>query len=348
MDELVETLNRHKARLLSLPGCTGVAIGYKVVKGELIDRLAIVVFVEKKQKTVAPGYLVPAMFDGVPTDVVEKTLGFKKLAGTNQSPSIGASPFKLSETDPFARFQEVFSGISITPFDFPYYWGTLGCIIHTTGNANIPAGNYLLTNYHVLAYADSRNGEKYLGSEDIIQPGYVKDGDPVMAYLCGKYAFGAEDELNDCAIATIGYGRTWANEVPNHSGQPGQRILAGIAAAAPGDEVYKYGATTKSTRGIVRYIQYNPLREPFQNAIYIENYDGSMWVGTGDSGSVLIRYRDDFVLGLNFAADAETMLPPERHPELPERMPAYSAGYAYDIQSQMNNFGGTVTLAPNQ
>jgi hypothetical protein len=70
-----------------------------------------------------------------------------------------------------------------------------------------------------------------------------------------------------------------------------------------------------------------------------------MWVGTGDSGSVLIRYSDDAVLGLNFMADDKTMLNPDQHPELPAGMPAYWAGYAYDIQSQMSNFGGIVTLA---
>jgi hypothetical protein len=140
VNELLEVLEKHKARLLALPGCTGVAIGYKEVAGEVIDQLAIIVFVEKKQKDMAADYLVPAILDGVPVDVVEKTFGYKKTA-----------------TDPFARFPQVFSGISITPRDASEIWGTFGCIIHTTGNAQVPNGNYLLTNQHVLLYADPQN-----------------------------------------------------------------------------------------------------------------------------------------------------------------------------------------------
>jgi len=171
MSELVETLNKYKSRLLALPGCTGVAIGYKEVDGEIIDRLAIVVFFAKKQEDVAPDYLVPAMLDGVPTDVVEKTFGFKKLTAANRSALAETEPRRLGGTDPFARFTQLFSGISITPFDAAPAWGTLGCIIHTTGdpNHNIGPGNYLLTNHHVLWYADPNNRNSR--SRVVIQPG---------------------------------------------------------------------------------------------------------------------------------------------------------------------------------
>jgi hypothetical protein len=238
----------------------------------------------------------------------------------------------------------VFSGISITPLETPPPWGTFGCIIHTTGNANVPNGNYLLTNQHVLWYADPHNPNSH--TRVVIQPGKA-DEPPPQNYSCGDYVYGVKNPTSDCAIATIGYGRTWRNEVPNHPWRPGRRTLAGVAAAAPGDEVYKYGATTKSTRGRVLYVNFTPPHLPIQNSIYIVNPDGTMWVAKGDSGSVLIRYSDDFVLGLNFAADENTMVPPNQHPALPDNLPAYSAGYAYDIQSQMNIFGGTVTLAPN-
>jgi len=72
-----------------------------------------------------------------------------------------------------------------------------------------------------------------------------------------------------------------------------------------------------------------------------------MWVAQGDSGSVLIRYRDDAILGLNFLADDTKILPPKCHPQLPNELPAYYGGFAYDIQRQMDVFGGVVTLAPN-
>ncbi len=327
MSELIKALEKHKAQLLSLPGCAGVAIGYKVTAEELIDRLAIVVFVEKKRVDLAPNDRVPAVLDGMPTDVVETTFGHVPTA-----------------TDSFARFGQVFSGISLTPRDAPPAWGTLGCVIRTTGNVHVPHGDYLLTNQHVLKYADPTNPEST--TTQVLQPGRTDEPAPVN-YSCGDFVYGLKTLTSDCAIASIGYGRTWRNEVPNHPWRPGRRNLAGVAAAAVGDEVYKYGATTKNTRGVVQYIHFTHGILPIQNAIYIRSLDGSMWVAQGDSGSVLIRYSDDFVLGLNFAADDTKMLLPGSHPVLPGNLPAYSAGYAYDVQSQMNIFGNVVTLAPN-
>jgi Trypsin-like peptidase domain len=324
MSELSEILAKHKTRLLSMPGCTGVAIGYKEVKGEVIDRLAIIVFVKRKQPDIAAEHLVPAVLDDAPTDVVEKTFGLA-----------------LTATDPFTRFPQLMGGISITPRDVPPPWGSLGCIIHTTGNAHVPhAGNYLLSNQHVLSYADPAN--PHSTTRQVIQPGKTDEPAPGN-YSCGDYVWGQTTPTSDCAIASIGYGRTWRNQVPNHPLRPGNRDLKGIAVAAVGDEVYKYGATTKSTRGVVRYVHYDDRVLPIRDSIYVANADGTMWVAKGDSGSVLIRYSDDFVVGLNFAADETTIL--GKHPALPNDLPAYSAGYAYDIQSQMNLFGGVVTLA---
>jgi hypothetical protein len=327
MSKLIQAFNRHKTQLLSLPGCTGAAIGYKVTAGKTLHELAIIVFFEKKFANPSPDSRVPPIVDGILTDVVEKSFGFT-----------------LTATNPFARFKEVFSGISITPRDTPPPWGTLGCIIHTTGNANVPAGNYLLTNQHVLWYADPANPDST--TRQVIQPGRTDEPAPYN-YSCGNFVYGLKTPLTDCAIATIEYERTWRNEVPNHPWYPGRRDLRGVAAPAVGDEVYKYGATTKSTRGVILYIHYDHPTLPIQDAIYTESADGETWVAKGDSGSVLIRYNDDYVLGLNFAADEITMLPPDRQPKLPDNLPAYSAGFAYNAQSQMNVFGGVVTLAPN-
>jgi hypothetical protein len=325
MSDIKAALQKYKNRLLSLSGCTGVAIGYKEIKGEVIDQLAIVVFVKKKQHTPDSEQLVPAMLDDFPTDVVQKDPGLE-----------------LTATQPFDRFEQLIGGISITPRETPPAWGTLGCFIRTTGNMHVAPGVYLLTNQHVLYYADPANPNST--TRNVIQPGNT--GDPAPAnYSCGDFVYGIKNRTSDCAIATVGYGRTWVNEVPNHPWRPGRRTLNGIGVAQVGDEVYKYGATTKSTRGVVRYIHYSHPILPIDNAIYIANPDDNMWVAKGDSGSVLVRYDDDFVVGLNFAADDTTILRPDQHPELPDNLPAYSAGYAYDIQSQMDIFGGVVTLA---
>jgi hypothetical protein len=193
-----------------------------------------------------------------------------------------------------------------------------------------------------LEYADPRNPEST--TKAVIQPGNTSDSAP-QNFDCGDYVYGQRNSRSDCAITTVGTNRTWVNEVPNHPLRPGRRTLRGVATAAVGDQVYKYGATTKYTRGVVRYIHFDSPVLPIQDAIYIANPDGSMWVAKGDSGSVLIRYSDDFILGLNFAANDQTMLNPDQHPRLPNGLPAYSAGFAYDAQTQMNIFGGNVGLA---
>ncbi|HEX3101329.1 MAG TPA: hypothetical protein VHQ01_06050, partial [Pyrinomonadaceae bacterium] len=248
-------MKKHKARLLSLPGCTGVAIGNKKVNGEATDQLAIVIFVaEKKRGGVAASDLVPLTLDGMPTDVVEKTFGFKKLAGVDPGASGERNGRRLEIVDPFARFPELFSGISITPKENYISWGTLGCIIHSTGNRYVRSGDYLLTNHHVLQAADP-DSPHYKGSMDIIQPGFVHNIVPPANYLCGKYVWGIEDDrTNDCAIATISVTRDWKNEVPDPLGGPVRRPLTAVAQAAVGDKVYKFGATTQITVGVVEDI----------------------------------------------------------------------------------------------
>tara|TARA_R110002072_G_scaffold291054_2_gene459019 strand:- start:209 stop:970 length:762 start_codon:yes stop_codon:yes gene_type:complete len=250
VDSLPQILENAKSQLLSLPGCTGVAIGYKEVAGELIDQLTIIVFVEKKRLDVSEAERVPSEIDGAPVDVIERSFGLE-----------------LTATDPFARFAQVFGGISITPRDVPPPWGTFGCVINTTGNAHVPAGDYLLTNQYVLSYADPNNPNST--TRCVLQPGRTDEPAPAN-YSCADYTYGEKTLVSVCAVATIVYGRTWANEVPNHPWHSGRRTLRGVAAPAVGDEVYKYGATTQNTRGVIRYIHSNDPVLPIQDAVYIE------------------------------------------------------------------------------
>ncbi len=60
-----------EASLLTLPGVTGVDIGYKVTNGKKTRQLAIRVYVSKK-KEVDPKERIPKQFQGIPTDVIER------------------------------------------------------------------------------------------------------------------------------------------------------------------------------------------------------------------------------------------------------------------------------------
>lgn len=318
MTDIQASFEKHKEHLLSLRGCTAVAIALKISGGKTSKTPAIVVFVAQKRRDVPSDQCVPVTLDGVPTDVVERKFGVV-----------------LTATDPFARHQRLFSGISVTPRCAAEVWGTIGCIIQTNGNgANIAAGNYLLTNQHVLKWADPTYSN--FESTRIIQPGNADSPAPAN-YDCGDFVAGIRDASNDCAIATIDPMRGWRNEVPNHPRHRGRRDLQGVAVAQLRDEVYKFGASTLSTRGRVRATHFHSDNGLIRNALYIEHEEHKPWVAEGDSGSVAILYEGDLVVGLNFAGDDKTALPDG----------GYRAGFAYDIQEQMNNFGNNVMLAPN-
>lgn len=308
MTDINATLERHKERLLAIPGCTAVAIGNKIVAGRTQNVHSIVVFVKEKRGDVDPAQAVPKEIDGVPTDVVQREFDFRPTA-----------------TNPFARFDPVIGGVSITSYEALSDYGTIGCFI-TAGLAAVPpviAGTtYLLTNEHVVQVA-------HLGGDPrVIQPGYENTPPhgtkPPTNYAVGNYVSGQRDATHDCAITTTD--RNWRNEVPNHPWQPGNRTLQGTANPALNDRVYKYGATTKHTVGIVMNTNFHAGN--IQNAVYITGENNGLWCAGGDSGSVSIRYADDFVLALNFMADTNT---PVRG--------GFSSGLAYDIASQMLVFG---------
>lgn len=308
MIDIHAVIERHTADLLALPGCTAVAIGKKIVAGEVTDRDCIVVYVQKKAATAMP-HAVPAQLDGIPTDVIERTFDFRESA-----------------TNPFERFDPLISGVSVTAYEDSLNYGSIGCFIAADGTIpGVPAANYMLTNQHVLQAAAQPNSD-----HRVIQPGNVNFPPPDNDVM-GHYQAGERNETHDCAVSTI-QGRTFQNVVPNHPWQPGRRMLRGIAVAAVGDYVYKYGATTLHTTGSVANIHFST--PGIRNAIYIQAENDGLWCAGGDSGSVVVRYADDLVLGLNFRADTNA---PVRG--------GFSAGLAYDITNQIRTFSTNVRLA---
>ncbi|MFF8861718.1 hypothetical protein ACF08B_06660 [Streptomyces sp. NPDC015139] len=331
VQRMAAVLRRHQQALLDRPGCTGVAIGRKRVGGpdQETDTLAITVFVERKRTDVPEGERVPTELDGFPTDVLEQEVLLPELCAT----------------DPFAVHDPVFGGLSLSTWEAPQGWGSIGCFINTTGDPanNVPPGDYLLTNQHVLAYATPPEW-----STVVIQP-TVKDDPPPEKYWCGNYVAGYLTPTRDCAITTV-TDRRLANKVPNYPWYPGYRNIRGVGLAVPGDDVYKYGATTKFTKGRVVFVNYTPPQDPpYQEVILIssEKGAGDVWNARGDSGSVTIRQSDDFAVGLNFAGTSDSKMPDGQPPGLP-RYPAYFRGMAYDLTSQMQAFvaaGGRVGLS---
>ena len=324
-------LEKHKKSLLAIPGCTGVAIGFKQVRGKESDRLAIIVFVKQKRAAPHKMTVIPRILEGVPTDVVEQEVLRADLLDSGPG---------LAGPDPFARYDELFCGLSVTPSEASPTWGSVGCFIRTPGDLRqgVKPGDYLMTCQHVLRYVT-------LDDQSVIQP-----SDGIAAprdYLCGNYVQGYQDATRDCAIVNVGFGRTFKNAVPDFADPHRMKQLSGVAAAAPGQEVYKYGATTRITKGRVALVNYNPPNTGFQNVILIRSEQGErqVWVAKGDSGSVTMLQSNDCVIGLNFAGTRDSVM--KDPPQNLEAYPAYYRGFAYEIQTQMDAFStaGAVTLA---
>jgi hypothetical protein len=76
LEEIRTVKQEVEPALLTLPGVTGVSIGFKSIGGEVTDQLAIIVYVDKKED-VPEENAIPKEIQGVPTDVVEArfTLG---------------------------------------------------------------------------------------------------------------------------------------------------------------------------------------------------------------------------------------------------------------------------------
>jgi hypothetical protein len=304
-----DALELHQQRLLGIPGCTAVAVGKKIIGGEETDTEAIVVFVSRKGEPAQHEDRVPAEIEGIQTDVVEREFGFIPTA-----------------TDPMERFDPLIGGVSITSFTDSATCGSVGCFIAADGTKpQVPAGTYLLTNTHVVLAASDPDDPR------VIQPGEVNQPVPGN-YACGTFVHGDGTAGHDCAITSVA-GRGWSNEVPNHPLRFGNRLLRGIAPPAVGVEIYKFGAGTRHTRGVVTHINFSSGE--VENAIMVEGENRGLWCGGGDSGSVVIRYADDLVIGLNFRADMGSALPGG----------GYSRGLAFPITTQIESFSTAVRLA---
>ena len=318
MSKIDEAFERAKHRLLRLPGCTAVSIGRKVVGGARTDQDAIVLHVARKGDQTDAGTTMPAMIEGFPTDVVEMTYSFKDMS-----------------TDPFEKHDPVFGGLSISPLEDIGSYGSIGCFIQADGTvAKVPAGTYLLTNRHVVSVALDENS-----TNAVVQPG--DQSTPVKASTLGAVVSSSAPKHSqyDCAIVGLGT-RGFVNEVPNHPLKPGRRRLTGIGQAEIGDHVYKYGATTGHTRGVVEYVNFSytdrtTRKVVVDNAILVKGVDGKVWCGPGDSGSVVVRYEDDVVVGLNFKAETTSGTDKD----------GYVKGLAYDISTQVSLFSTVVALA---
>ncbi|HUH06225.1 MAG TPA: hypothetical protein VML96_00325, partial [Egibacteraceae bacterium] len=253
-----EVFDEVDRELRQIPGVVEVGIGLKRRGGELTDVVAFRVYVEEKLpiSELPPEQVIPAEIRGFPTDVIKR---YDRLPATG-----------FDDEDDWKNYPTKVGGIRIGSRDSGGT-GTLGCF----ARRNSDSKTVFLSNHHVLMA-----GSAVVGSE-VGQPKYTRS----CCCTCNSIGVVAGgDETLDCAIATLNDGVAFipkirkirrADDTVEQSG-----IISGTGAAVLAAEVWKVGARTGLTRGIVEQTAPDVVIDPlaaFPRMAYF-----------GDAGSVAI------------------------------------------------------------
>lgn len=277
--------------LLNLPGVNGVDVGYKYVKGQRTGEIAIRVLVTRKRKTVPPKERIPAVINGIKTDVIQRKIVplIVKKAVKNITPVPDAK-----------KYDPVPGGVSIGPersIGGYVFAGTLGCIVKD----NVSKETLLLSNFHVMAVDSGWKKGDFMA-----QPSLVDGGKPVTdrvgalnnAVLSSRVD-GALCTLSgrkaDCSIVDIG-------------------PVKGVADPALNAPVRKRGRTTLLTYGFVDSIN-GTVKIDYGDGIGVKTLTNQVGIRPdtahntqfsdhGDSGSVVVDAGDN-IIGLLFAGSSD-------------------------------------------
>jgi S1-C subfamily serine protease len=170
----IDTKERTKERLLSIPGVHGTGVGCRFVRGQRTNELVITAYVHRKValSEIPSNELIPGEIEGIKTDVVESQLAecFDDIG--RYRPLVGGSQIEYSTTEHTSQTTTVFHSNT----------GTLGCMAKSRKTGK----NMILTNGHVAAGC----------------------GDPSVAISAGR-RLGQPDDSNDCTCCS----KCWATVV---------------------------------------------------------------------------------------------------------------------------------------
>lgn len=297
--------------LLAKENVVAVGVGYKTTAGKQTDQLAIVCSVSTKQAKARMNEenLIPQIIDGIATDVVPTGV-IRALQ------------------DPTQRYRPAPGGVSIGHFNITA--GTLGCLVEKNGK------QYILSNNHVLANSnDAQPGDA------ILQPGPYdggQTGSDQIAVLSEfvPITFQGEGGADPCGLAgavsgvlnaaaamvgsrtrlyqkRIGEIQQVDNlvdaaiaepvnpaDVSNEILQIGQ--ISGIAEAALGMSLQKFGRTTSYTTDTVQQIDVVVNVNYGSNKIarFVDQIIAGPMSQGGDSGSAVLNDSKQLV-GLLYA-----------------------------------------------
>lgn len=259
----------------------GVGVGNKYMEGVDTREVCVRVYVSRKLEPglLAPAYLIPDQFLGVPTDVVEVGHSFAPRAKVKLSktaaPRKGIGPGSSIGPAP-GNGASNFNGL-VT--------GTLGAVLKSVLHNGQDGPKYILSCNHIL----SVKGRIHEG-DPIVSPGPddASDGGQVAKLTSSIPLNRNEANLFDCAIAEISDTGTTKLDFPELP------VAIGGPAALPKEGLaYKYGKTTGATNGRIVdtaadiLVEYSFGTYRFENQVLIDGGKDYPFAADGDSGAVV-------------------------------------------------------------
>jgi hypothetical protein len=291
--ELAVVRKQAERELLSIPGVLAVGVGIKQVKGIMLRELCFKVTVAQKKSLadLTKKEIIPPALFGLRTDVVPFLVSYPGGNSNKYRPLIAGSQVESSGK----------SGK-----------GTLGCFARRNSDQKV----VLLSNWHVLVR--SHTAPSSFSDDGVGQPTHNQCSPCCSCNEIAKVADGRFMTDNmDAAIALLKGQTSVADTTPemryvNEILEIG--LIAGAAAPVPGETVWKYGAETGLTKGVIlndnqpsRTTDYTPVYGAGVSVMRtgqftIEPAPGATtpYFGEGDSGSVSVNEHNQVVL-LNHA-----------------------------------------------
>jgi hypothetical protein len=255
------------------------------------------VYVQQKRPAaeVDPAELVPAAFEGIPTDIGElPPHGTSSLTAPKGKELLPAGAGDTERYRPLVGGCQFAADIAIAG---P---GTLGCMLTTPGD---PSKVYALTNWHVF----TANGQAtpVVGTTKVGQPAAEDSVTKCCSSMIGKIAGGGRDTTRDAGLALLDPGTQWSADILEIGAIAGAHPITVAEAQSGTYAVRKRGRTSGLTGGVVDSITgtWDAGGQIFNNVILVRpNPDPSLPASTdihfaqsGDSGAAYVNDANEVV-----------------------------------------------------
>jgi hypothetical protein len=337
-DEYIAIKERAAAALKKIPDVTAVGLGGRERAGRPTGEIVIKVFVKRKKPAaeVPPDQLIPASFEGVPTDVVEMGPMVPHLDEVPGAHHPEDMPGDNTHTNPL----EGGMLLGCRAPDHHGKTGTLGCLARDKADGTAV---YALTNQHVVADSEGKISlsRPFLRLDKTPDPG-LDSFDPL-----GYTAAATRDQTIDAALLRIDAGFEWLPKIKQIGFVRGTHEVDLAESVTLAYRVRKFGARTGLTGGIVIaiavervnvfdvYLKFDMIIRPNRPAAPHEN-DSAYFSYFGDSGSVVVN-DDDEIVGLLWGGE-----------KFEGNKPAYHAGVtpiSFVLDHFRHKFGLDVEVA---